>query len=182
MALEVGKGLSQIFNSNLPRSDIYEICATTLESYMAAKVRTLENGDSSSVQVAVRVRPFSQRCVSPQRWQLTVLLAYALFIQICRELVMGASCVIAMVGNTTSITSSTGKVHLFSYDHCFWSMEGGAAGKGGGAGNGGQREIGGAGQREVYNALAGPLLNSSFNGYNICLFSYGQTGSGKSYR
>lgn len=38
-----------------------------------------------------------------------------------------------------------------------------------------------ASQEHVYKELAQPLLDSSFRGYNTCLFAYGQTGSGKSY-
>ncbi|KAI9220594.1 P-loop containing nucleoside triphosphate hydrolase protein, partial [Blastocladiella britannica] len=36
-------------------------------------------------------------------------------------------------------------------------------------------------QRRVYDAVARPLLDHAFDGYNVCLFAYGQTGSGKSY-
>lgn len=106
----------------------------------------------------------------------------------------GASCVVTMSAKRTSITSSKSKVHNFSYDHCFWSVEEGAevGGGGGGARVGGgrkwaQKSGGGwgkvrfAGQDMVYNELARPLLDDSFRGYNTCLFSYGPTGSGKSY-
>ncbi len=85
---------------------------------------------------------------------------------------MNATQVVSMAGNRTSITSSTGKVHMFTYDHCFWSAGGGGAE---GAG------IEWASQEQVYNELARPLLDNSFKGYNTCLFAYGQTGSGKSY-
>ncbi|XP_051977519.1 kinesin-like protein KIF14 [Xyrauchen texanus] len=38
-----------------------------------------------------------------------------------------------------------------------------------------------ASQQGVYEKLARPLLERSFEGFNTCLFAYGQTGSGKSY-
>lgn len=81
---------------------------------------------------------------------------------------MGATQVVSMSGNRTSISSSRGKVNLFTYDHCFWSVD---ESEGRGC----------AGQDQVYKKLAQPLLDSSFKGYNTCLFAYGQTGSGKSY-
>ena len=37
------------------------------------------------------------------------------------------------------------------------------------------------GQQEVYDHLAGEVLNTLFSGYNTCIFAYGQTGSGKTY-
>ena len=83
---------------------------------------------------------------------------------------MGANLIISMTGNRTSITSSKGKVHLFSFDHCFWSVSNEREGSNH------------AGQDVVYKELAQPLLDNSFKGYNTCLFAYGQTGSGKSYR
>lgn len=81
---------------------------------------------------------------------------------------MGATQVVSMAGNKTSITSSKGKVNMFSYDHCFWSV-------------GAEDTEDYCGQEQVYRELAQPLLDNSFKGYNTCLFAYGQTGSGKSY-
>ncbi|CCW60914.1 unnamed protein product [Phytomonas sp. EM1] len=37
------------------------------------------------------------------------------------------------------------------------------------------------GQETVYNDIGKPMLESSFKGFNTCVFAYGQTGSGKSY-
>lgn len=84
---------------------------------------------------------------------------------------MGAKHVISMSANRTTITSTKGKAHFFSYDHCFWSVDSLL-----GVGAGGY-----AGQELVYQELAQPLLDNAFKGYNTCLFAYGQTGSGKSY-
>ena len=79
-----------------------------------------------------------------------------------------------MAANKTTITSTKGKAHFFSYDHSFWSMGGGVDGTGGKDGVYASQEL-------VYVELAQPLLDYSFRGYNTCLFAYGQTGSGKSY-
>ena len=85
----------------------------------------------------------------------------------CRELRLGAQRVVRMHGNETIITSKSGVIHRFFYDHCFWSVE--------------QDNSNYADQGCVYVRLAQPLLDWSFEGYNTCLFAYGQTGSGKSY-
>ncbi len=84
---------------------------------------------------------------------------------------MGAKQVISMAANRTTITSTKGKAHFFSYDHCFWSV---------GDQNAGREDVY-ASQELVYTKLAQPLLDYSFRGFNTCLFAYGQTGSGKSY-
>ncbi|KAF8307665.1 hypothetical protein TcBrA4_0008090 [Trypanosoma cruzi] len=36
-------------------------------------------------------------------------------------------------------------------------------------------------QSSLYEDLGLPVLDSSFKGFNTCIFAYGQTGSGKSY-
>ncbi|KAB1258640.1 Kinesin-like protein KIF14 [Camelus dromedarius] len=59
------------------------------------------------------------------------------------------------------------QVYSFVYDLAFWSVD--------------KRHPGFASQTAVYAALAAPLLQQAFQGYNTCLFAYGQTGSGKSY-
>ncbi|XP_051003454.1 kinesin-like protein KIF14 [Acomys russatus] len=59
------------------------------------------------------------------------------------------------------------QMYSFTYDISFWSFD--------------ERHPGYASQTTVYEALAAPLLQRAFEGYNTCLFAYGQTGSGKSY-
>ncbi|XP_011304411.1 kinesin-like protein KIF14 [Fopius arisanus] len=51
--------------------------------------------------------------------------------------------------------------HSFTYDHCFKSS--------------------GDDQERIFQGMVLPLVESAFEGYNVCLFAYGQTGSGKSY-
>ena len=78
----------------------------------------------------------------------------------CREQRLGAKQVVRMQGNETVITSGEGVVHRFHYDHCFWSFD--------------RTQSEFADQRAVYESLARPLLDRSFEGYNTCLFAYGQ--------
>lgn len=58
-----------------------------------------------------------------------------------------------------SINSEEGKEHSFQFDHV-WSSK--------------------ANQSDIFSEVA-PLVQSSLDGYNVCLFSYGQTGSGKTF-
>ena len=142
---------------------------------------------SSSVKVAVRVRPFNSR-----------------------EIARNATSIIAMQGTQTSIKSTHvssfrpavrpgsscqsaarrshhasnappcsprrwpaaalqpgGKEHTFNFDHSYWSMD--------------ETQPQFASQEQVYLDVGRELLDHAFEGYNTCLFAYGQTGSGKSY-
>ncbi|XP_039242228.1 kinesin-like protein KIF14 [Pipra filicauda] len=76
--------------------------------------------------------------------------------------------VICMSGSETTVQNpSTNQVYSFSYDFSFWSFDKCCPNF--------------ANQAVIYQALAVPLLERAFEGYNACLFAYGQTGSGKSY-
>ncbi|NWS11505.1 KIF14 protein, partial [Pachyramphus minor] len=76
--------------------------------------------------------------------------------------------VISMSGSETTVQNpSTNQVYSFSYDFSFWSFD--------------KCHPNFASQAVIYQALAVPLLERAFEGYNACLFAYGQTGSGKSY-
>ncbi|XP_017688367.1 PREDICTED: kinesin-like protein KIF14 [Lepidothrix coronata] len=76
--------------------------------------------------------------------------------------------VICMSGSETTVQNpSTNQVYSFSYDFSFWSFDKCCPNF--------------ASQAVIYQALAVPLLERAFEGYNACLFAYGQTGSGKSY-
>ncbi|ESO00704.1 hypothetical protein HELRODRAFT_192579 [Helobdella robusta] len=76
-------------------------------------------------------------------------------------------CIVSMRGNETVVTPEKGDPLRFTYDYSFWSFD--------------QSSDSYADQVKVYTALAQPLLNKVFEGYNACLFAYGQTSSGKSY-
>ena len=96
-----------------------------------------------------------------------------------REQHLRSKPVIRMHGNETIIKSQDGVVHRFYYDHCFWSIPDDSPQVGVANGRGLTPKF--ADQQFVYEELAQPLLDRSFEGYNTCLFAYGQTGSGKSY-
>ena len=113
----------------------------------------------SKVKVAIRVRPFNRR-----------------------EIDLGTLCVVEVndnqicLKNPSSIPISSSKnmngdtnrnVKQFAFDNCFWSFD--------------ERDAHFATQEKVYHELGLPVLESSFQGYNACIFAYGQTGSGKSY-
>jgi len=101
----------------------------------------------SSVKVAVRVRPFNTR-----------------------EVERDAKCVIAMTGNTTTISGGSSghqQTHNFSYDYSYWSFN--------------KADSHFISQEQVYKELGMEMLEHAFGGYNVCIFAYGQTGSGKSY-
>lgn len=72
---------------------------------------------------------------------------------------------VCVVDSTVQIETDQKLKQCFSYDHCFTSV--------------GPRA---ASQENVYNTMVKPLVNTAFDGYNVCIFAYGQTGSGKSYR
>uniref|UniRef100_A0A8C0HG58 Kinesin family member 14 n=1 Tax=Chelonoidis abingdonii TaxID=106734 RepID=A0A8C0HG58_CHEAB len=76
--------------------------------------------------------------------------------------------VVSMSGLETVVRHpETKQVYDFIYDFSFWSFD--------------YCHPNFASQETIYKALAVPLLERAFEGYNTCLFAYGQTGSGKSY-
>ncbi|XP_077308853.1 kinesin-like protein KIF14 isoform X2 [Lithobates pipiens] len=85
-----------------------------------------------------------------------------------RERNENATQVVFMNGKETVVQPPDSKdCHSFLFGFSFWSFN--------------KSDPYYAGQEEVYEKLAVPLLESSLQGYNACLFAYGQTGSGKSY-
>ncbi|XP_026527495.1 kinesin-like protein KIF14 [Notechis scutatus] len=75
--------------------------------------------------------------------------------------------VVSMEGQETVVHHpSTKQIYSFTFDFSFWSID---------------KCPNYASQEEIYQSLAMPLLETTFEGYNACLFAYGQTGSGKSY-
>lgn len=112
----------------------------------------------TSVKVAVRVRPLNQR-----------------------EDGLSSQVIIQMDSNKTRITNpkvpdhgiegDSGreflKVREFTFDHSFWSVD--------------ERDEHFVSQEKVFASLGEDVVQSAFDGYNICIFAYGQTGSGKTH-
>ncbi|NXH15712.1 KIF14 protein, partial [Bucco capensis] len=85
-----------------------------------------------------------------------------------REKIENSLPVISMSGSETTVQNpATSQVYSFNYDFSFWSFD--------------KYHPNFASQAMIYEALAVPLLERAFEGYNACLFAYGQTGTGKSY-
>lgn len=110
-----------------------------------------KDAEISNLKVAVRVRPMSLRECSYPS------------IKQCLKVKQNELTVL----NGPSADGLSGKSLTFQYDHVFWSCN--------------TDDPDCADQKLVYETLAKPLVDSAFEGYNICLFAYGQTGSGKSY-
>ena len=143
------------------------------------------SGDSDSkVKVAVRVRPFNRReselqtqCIVEVNGQQILLQnPSASSIPTIRKEGHSdhASSHQPNSSSTTTGSSSNNNNSLnrrnckqFAFDHCFWSFD--------------ESDGHFARQEQVYQELGVPVLESSFQGYNACIFAYGQTGSGKSY-
>eukprot|EP01062_Namystynia_karyoxenos_P066239 TRINITY_DN60201_c0_g1_i1.p1 TRINITY_DN60201_c0_g1~~TRINITY_DN60201_c0_g1_i1.p1 ORF type:complete len:1013 (+),score=311.97 TRINITY_DN60201_c0_g1_i1:96-3041(+) len=105
-----------------------------------------------AVQVAVRMRPFSQR-----------------------EIDADARLVVRMQkderGSRTWIRKPDGTEREYQFDHSFQTFSPELAG-----------QIGEyADQDYVFERLGRPAMKEALEGKNVCLFAYGQTGAGKSY-
>lgn len=71
------------------------------------------------------------------------------------------------INGSSSSSKDRRPAKQFAFDNCFWSFD--------------ERDAHYASQELVYKELGVSVLESSFQGYNGCIFAYGQTGSGKSY-
>ncbi|KAH9509084.1 Kinesin-like protein kif16b [Bulinus truncatus] len=112
----------------------------------------------TSVKVAVRVRPLN-----------------------LREDGLSSQVIIQMEGNKTKIVNlkvpdhggegdvgrDSLKVREFTFDHSFWSVD--------------ENDAHYVTQEMVFSSLGEDVVQSAFDGYNICIFAYGQTGSGKTH-
>ncbi|XP_059148242.1 kinesin-like protein KIF16B [Physella acuta] len=110
----------------------------------------------TSVKVIVRVRPLN-----------------------CREDGLSSQIIIQMDGNKTRIINpkapshasegdgSQLKVREFTFDHSFWSVD--------------ANDLHYVNQEQVFSSIGEDVVQSAFDGYNVCIFAYGQTGSGKTY-
>jgi kinesin family protein 13 len=143
------------------------------------------NPDSDSkVKVAVRVRPFNRREVELGTQCIVEVNGQQIILQ--NPSLSSGSTQTSSTGNTSFSQSSSSKNNVdtssnsnnnnslqrrnckqFTFDHCFWSFN--------------ESDGHFANQEQVYRELGLPVLESSFQGYNACIFAYGQTGSGKSY-
>lgn len=113
----------------------------------------------SSVQVAVRVRPFNQR-----------------------EKDEGAELCVSMAGQTTTIFNKvSGYNKRFIFDYSYWSHDGFVEDEDTGFFKPNSRDSVYADQTKVFDDIGRGVLNNAWEGYHCCLFAYGQTGSGKSY-
>ncbi|XP_013103860.2 kinesin-like protein Klp98A [Stomoxys calcitrans] len=108
---------------------------------------------SSSIKVAVRVRPFNSR-----------------------EEDMDAVCIVEMENKKTRLLKpklqalrDAGREnhHDFTFDYSYWSFD--------------KNDKHFATQEQVYNDLGTDVIDCAFQGYNACVFAYGQTGSGKTF-
>lgn len=118
----------------------------------------------SSIQVAVRVRPFNKR-----------------------EIKFQSNRIISMDDNgamTMKIVRSGKLINeppkKFNFDFCFWTFDNPPS-----CLEEGSDHLKGlpsyASQTVLYEKLGSTILENSMQGYNSCLFAYGQTGSGKTY-
>lgn len=68
-----------------------------------------------------------------------------------------------MEGNMTMLSNpATSSFYNFAYDYSFWSFDST------------DPVAPFMSQENIYDSVAKPLLNYSFEGYNTCLFAYGQ--------
>ena len=88
-----------------------------------------------------------------------------------REVALDSTSCVRMADTKTTITHpSTGQETTFTFDHSFNSND-----------NNNNYTNKPATQADVFQKVGHEVLESAWNGYNVCLFAYGQTGSGKSY-
>jgi kinesin family protein 13 len=143
---------------------------------------TPSDNSDSKVKVAVRVRPFNRReieletqCIVQVNGQ-QILLHNPISSHIPtiknKENHSDNSSNQQSNGSSSNNNNSLSRVlqrnsKQFAFDHCFWSFN--------------ESDEHFASQEQVYQDLGLPVLESSFQGYNACIFAYGQTGSGKSY-
>eukprot|EP00759_Apiculatamorpha_spiralis_P004232 PhF_6_TR12567/c0_g1_i1/m.19706 len=106
----------------------------------------------TSIQVAVRVRPFNSRELKFESRNVIIMDdAGTLEIKIVRQ----------------GKVMENEQPRKFNFDYCFWTHD--------------QTTMTYASQTMVYEKLGTKILENSLQGYNSCLFAYGQTGSGKTY-
>ncbi|KAJ9447580.1 Kinesin-like protein unc-104 [Diplonema papillatum] len=81
-----------------------------------------------------------------------------------------ASCILSVAEKeiTVKVPHTNGAfTHKFAYDHTLWSVS--------------KTHPKYASQESVFKEVGVSVVDSCFEGFNVCVFAYGQTGSGKSY-
>eukprot|EP00730_Choanoeca_flexa_P001208 TRINITY_DN10530_c0_g1_i1.p1 TRINITY_DN10530_c0_g1~~TRINITY_DN10530_c0_g1_i1.p1 ORF type:complete len:1028 (+),score=289.58 TRINITY_DN10530_c0_g1_i1:52-3135(+) len=113
--------------------------------------------DVDAIKVAVRVRPFNQR-----------------------EKHGNQVAVVQMPDDKTmTISMEDNETRAFAFDYCYWSHDGYEV-----DGNGCLKPLPDskyASQERLFDDLGAPMVQSSLDGFNGCIFCYGQTSAGKSY-
>jgi len=110
-------------------------------------------GDSPTIKVCVRVRPFIAEEIDGERSGGKTELCVAMPRRTTVELFGG--------GRDSSTKRS------FEFDHCYWSHD--------------KSHPLYAAQADVYEEQGTAMLRQAMLGFNNCIFAYGQTGSGKSF-
>ena len=130
---------------------------------MASKRPPKGDGDSSTVKVYVRVRPFNQRELDAVKKDGAKL-----------------NSVIHMIDQKCSVLDpNTNAIkHAFSFDQCIWSIPDDMLKE---VSNLKEKTNPFFAQNDVYELCGTKLLGNVLDGYNACLFAYGQTGSGKTH-
>ena len=131
---------------------------------------------SSSVKVAVRVRPFNEREKGSK--PCIVMVSINFFFQICFNVPNNINFDLQNGPTTVLVDPNTGDERPFTFDYSFWSHDGFRVDDNGIFVPTSPKY---ADQNVVYEALGKQVLDNAWEGYNCCLFAYGQTGSGKSY-
>ncbi|XP_040281083.1 interferon-induced very large GTPase 1-like isoform X2 [Bufo bufo] len=85
-----------------------------------------------------------------------------------REIDSQAECVVYMEGRQTVLKSTCTAQKEFLFDYCFWSVRDEDPAKY-------------TSQEDIFKVLGKDIVDSSFEGFNSCIFAYGQTGSGKTF-
>eukprot|EP00966_Prymnesium_polylepis_P334260 7389649-Prymnesium_polylepis.1 len=131
----------------------------------------------ATVQVAVRVRPYNTRERELKKGCCVRMLTPS---------VGEVKLIVPKDKIAEQLSSNKVTEHSFNFDFAYWSHDGYEIGDDGrqvpsdpynGKGHGVQY----ADQHRVFQDLGLPILLSSFQGHDACIFAYGQTGSGKSY-
>ncbi|XP_030855199.1 uncharacterized protein LOC105436725 isoform X2 [Strongylocentrotus purpuratus] len=110
----------------------------------------------ANVKVAVRVRPI---CKREEDAKATVV------VNEYQENVLGVAN--PKIEGIEGSSDHRDRIKHFSFDYCYFSLDKTAPNY--------------ASQQTIFSDLGSEILDSSFDGYNVCLFAYGQTGSGKTH-